>query len=74
MADKIEVVKFGRKEDVISLFCDGYTPRDIYEKHKLMSKKTTYKYYGIYRRMKEQLRDEVYINKMVKILYQVVLK
>lgn len=56
--DPFDKVKIGRKSDVIKLYALGVSPKAIWEDKKLMSKKTAYKWFGVYNRMMEALATE----------------
>lgn len=73
MIDKTEVVKLGVKSDVIKLYAQGYTPKDIFEKHKLMSRKTAYKWYKKYRDMKKALTSSPFTNALILALADLLL-
>lgn len=59
-----------KKSDIITLFCIGITPKQIYNQWKIVSKKTTYRYYKIYRELKQKLKDDKVIDKLVGVFYE----
>lgn len=56
------------KKDLVILFCEGYTPKDIYEKYKLASRKTTYKYYRTYKEVIRHLKSESFVNSLARAI------
>ena len=64
--DRITFLK--HKGEVIRLFAEGYKPKQIIERG-LMSKKTCYKYYKIYREMKKQFMSEEFANLLIRALW-----
>lgn len=71
---KTKVVESGEKpfikskKELVILFCEGYTPKDIYEKHKIASRKTTYKYYKAYKEIISHVRSMEFANSIAKVI------
>lgn len=64
-----EKIWIDNKRDAIKLFAMGYKPKDLLDM-KLMSKKTCYKWYKVYREMKKIFQSENFANQMILATYE----